>query len=117
MPLKDEFSSDLSDIDLNDYADNKQQEEKPEHKLIPRRPKHKKIIKSYRWKFLWVRIVVMQVKQSNIVSGSSPLWVKKWIKVKYTAEEEAIEVNGEQQKDKGALELAHAIILEQMNNN
>lgn len=60
------------------------------------------------------------MKQQNIVNGSAPLWIKKWVKVKYVPNEEDIlaSVQTEQmEKDKGALEMAQAIILEQMNNH
>ena len=62
--------------------------------------------------------LLKQIKQSNIVQGSAPIWIKKWVKVKFSpGEEEQAEDNGDEEKDKGALEIAHAIILEQMNNN
>ena len=48
------------------------------------------------------------------MANSGPILVKKWVKVKYIPSEEELPEEGEE-KDKGALELAHAIILEQMN--
>ena len=65
------------------------------------------------------KCVVIQVRQANIVTGSAPIWLRKWVKVKYIPnEEELAEQNNEEQgdKDKGALELAHAI-MGQMNSN
>ena len=59
-------------------------------------------------------IVITKVKQANAVSGSAPLWIKRWVKVKYVpTEEELVSYSQEQQgeKDRGALEMAHAIIL------
>ena len=53
------------------------------------------------------------MKQNNIVAKSGVLWLKKWVKVKYVSSEE--ELPEGEEKDKGTLELAHAIILEQMN--
>lgn len=55
IPLKDEFSSDLSEIDLAEYAE-KLEEIHPSQKALEIRPKKKKIIKSYRWKCKWVRV-------------------------------------------------------------
>ena len=61
--------------------------------------------------------ILTKVRQANIVTGSGAVWLKKWVKVKYVpSEEELLEVmNGQVEKDKGALEMAHAIIMEQMN--
>lgn len=56
IPLKDEFSSDLSEIDLNDYAD-KQEDPQASQKVIGLKPKRKKIVKSYQWKHKWVIMV------------------------------------------------------------
>lgn len=53
IPLKDEFSSDLSDIDLFELND-KQEEALSSQKALVLKPKKKKIIKSYRWKHKWV---------------------------------------------------------------
>ena len=57
MPLKDEFSSDLSDIDLAEFAD-RTEEDKPALKTAPKKKKKKKINKTYRWKHLWVLIFI-----------------------------------------------------------
>lgn len=49
------------------------------------------------------------MKQANCVPESGSLWVKRWVKVRYhPSEDELLEMKEE--KDKGALELAHAII-------
>jgi hypothetical protein len=74
MPLKDEFSSDLSEIDLAEYGD-RQEEQQTNQKPDFLKPKKKRIMKGYRWKLKWV-------SQANIVSGSGPIWLKKWVKVK-----------------------------------
>lgn len=60
-----------------------------------------------------------QVPQANIVPGSRPLWLKKWVRVKYVPTEEELQDLKQQltEKDKGTLQLAHAIILEQMNQD
>jgi hypothetical protein len=57
-----------------------------------------------------------QVRQPNAIQGSASLWLKKWVKVKYVPNEEDLALEEQLEKDKGTLELAHAIILEQMNN-
>lgn len=38
-------------------------------------------MKGYRWKLKWV-------SQSNIIQGSKPIWIKKWVKVKDEPKEE-----------------------------
>jgi hypothetical protein len=53
LPLKDEFSSDLSEIDLADYAD-RQDEQQANPKAALPKPKRKRILKGYRWKQKWV---------------------------------------------------------------
>ena len=53
MPLKDEFSSDLSDIDLAELAE-RQEEALQSQKTIRFKPKKRKTIKPYEWKKKWV---------------------------------------------------------------
>ena len=32
--------------------------------------------------------IYMKVKQGNVIQGSAPIWIKKWIKVKYVPGED-----------------------------
>ncbi len=52
IPLKDEFSSDLSEIDIADMVE-RQEEAQVSHRMVER-PKRKKILKTFRWKSKWV---------------------------------------------------------------
>ena len=62
------------------------------------------------------RLYLIQVKQANAVAGSAPIYLKKWVKVKYVPTPEELEAGSEKvQKEKGTLEMAQAIILEQLN--
>jgi hypothetical protein len=33
------------------------------------------------------KFVITKVKQTNAVSGSAPIWIKRWVKVKYVPTE------------------------------
>lgn len=50
----------------------------------------------------------------NVVAGSPPILLKRWVKVKHVpTEEELAEVNNQ---SSNAIEIAHAIIQGQLNN-
>ena len=68
-------------------------------------------MKGFRWKLKWV-------SQANVIAGSGPVWLKKWVKVKDIPRDDEKQIENEEgDKEKGALELAHAIIQGQMQNN
>lgn len=55
IPLKDQFDSDLSEIDFVEFTE-KQEEIQTSSKAMDMKPKKKKIIKNYRWKNKWVSL-------------------------------------------------------------
>jgi hypothetical protein len=56
----------------------------------------------------------MQVKVANAVAGAAPMLLKRWVKVKHVpTEEELAELNNH---PSNTIEIAHAIIQRQLNN-
>lgn len=50
----------------------------------------------------------------NAIAGSTPILLKRWVKVRHVpSEEELVEVNNQ---SSNAIEIAHAIIQGQLNN-
>lgn len=71
IPLKDEFSGDESDIDI----DLKDEEPKNYTEAVVKGKKIKKKTKNFTWKCRWVKI-------PNSVPNSGPLLVRRWVKIK-----------------------------------
>ena len=63
---------------------------------------------------------LIQVKQANVIGGSVPILLKKWVKVKYVPEPEQMQSEHKEElceKDRNPLQMAQAIIQGQMKND
>lgn len=69
IPLKDEFSNDQSDIDIDD-----KDEEPRFYSAAKGKPINKKK-KTFSWKLKWVKV-------PNSVPGSGPILIRRWVKIK-----------------------------------
>ena len=110
LPLKDEFSNDLSDIDFGEKDD----EANLMQKELERQKKIKKKQRLFTWEYRWVR-------SPNAVSGSAPLYMRKWVKIKRRpVVEPPVEGQEKQQKVNQTnknFSLAEAIIKDQNRDN
>ena len=72
IPLKDEFSGDESDIDIDD----KHEEEQKVYEIAASKGKKiKKKSKGFVWKNKWVKI-------PNSIPNSGPILIRRWVKIK-----------------------------------
>jgi hypothetical protein len=71
IPLKDEFSNDQSDIDI----DEKDDEIRFYTGSMNKDKKIKKKNKNFIWKNKWIKI-------PNAIINSGPILMKKWVKIK-----------------------------------
>lgn len=71
IPLKDEFSGDESDIDVDD----RDEEQKNYSDGLAKNKKIKKKSKNFTWKCKWIKI-------PNSVPNSGPIFVRRWVKIK-----------------------------------
>lgn len=76
IPLKDQFSVDESDIEIDDKEQEAHAKPPSQYTLGK---KIKKKSKVFAWKYRWVKI-------PNAMSPSAPLLIRKWVKVKLAGE-------------------------------